>query len=264
MYAFEYVRPNTLADAVAAFRAAPDGRYLAGGMTLLPTLKQRLAQPSHVIDLAAIDDLAAIRITNGRVSIGALATHDKVSRSDIVKGEIPALAALAAGIGDPQVRNRGTLGGSLANNDPAADYPAAVLALAATIHTDRRQIEADAFFRGMFETALAADELITGVSFPVPQKAAYVKFDQPASRYAMAGVFVAKSAGGVRVAVTGAAPSVFRHGEMETRLAARFAPDALDGVIVDDDGLISDLHGSAEYRAHLTVVMAKRAVAAAA
>jgi carbon-monoxide dehydrogenase medium subunit len=264
VYAFEYVRPVTLTGALAALRAAPDGRYMAGGMTLLPTLKQRLAQPSHLIDLAGVPELTAIRFEPGLVTIGAMATHDSVARSDIVRQEIPALAALAGGIGDPQVRNRGTIGGSLANNDPAADYPAAILALAAIIRTDRREIAADDFFRGMFETALEADELITAVRVPVPQKAAYAKFDQPASRYAMAGVFVAKTAAGVRVAVTGAAPAVFRQKEMEARLNARFAADAIDGVAVDADGLISDLHGSAEYRAHLAGVMAKRAVTAAA
>lgn len=264
MYAFEYVHAVTLTGAVAALRSAPEGRYLAGGMTLLPTLKQRLAQPSHLIDLAGVPELTAIRFEPGLVTIGAMATHDSVARSDLVREEIPALAALAGGIGDPQVRNRGTIGGSLANNDPAADYPAAVLALAAIIRTDRREIAADDFFRGMFETALEADELITAVRVPVPEKAAYAKFDQPASRYAMTGVFVAKTAGGVRVAVTGAAPAVFRHAEMEARLANRFAPEALDSVVVDAEGMISDLHGSAEYRAHLVGVMAKRAVAAAA
>jgi carbon-monoxide dehydrogenase medium subunit len=264
MYAFDYVRPTSLEEAITALRQAPDGRLMAGGMTLLPTLKQRLAQPSHLIDLAGVPEMRDIRIEAGRLSIGAMATHDAVARSAVVREVIPALAQLARGIGDPQVRNRGTLGGALANNDPAADYPAAALALAAVIHTDRRSIPADEFFVGMFETALAGDEVITRVSFPKPDRAAYVKFEQPASRYAMVGVFVAKTTGGVRVAVTGAAPAVFRFKEAEARLSARFVPEALDDLSVAADTLISDLHGSAEYRAHLVVVMAKRAVAAAA
>lgn len=263
MYPFRYHRPASVEDALAALRGAADGRLLAGGMTLLPALKQRLAAPGDVIDLGGLDALRAIRLIDAAVEIGALATHDAVAASAEVGRDIPALAALAGGIGDPQVRNRGTLGGAIANNDPAGDYPAAVLALDAIVHTDRRRIAADDYFRGLFETALAPDEIITKVSFPVPYQAAYARFDQPASRYALVGVFVARTPSGVRVAVTGAAPCVFRPAAIEERLSAHFTPDALAGLAIEPDGLNADIHASAEYRAHLIMVMTRRAVAAA-
>jgi len=263
MHDFNYQKAGSVADAVSALKAAEDGKVMAGGMTLLPTMKQRLAAPSDVIDLGGISGIDGISGSGG-VTIGAMATHASVAGSAAVKGAIAALADLAEGIGDPQVRNRGTIGGSIANNDPAADYPAACLALGATIKTDRREISADDFFKGLFETALEEDEIITSVSFPAAEKAAYVKFPNPASRYALVGVFVAKTADGVRVAVTGAGDNgVFRATVLEQALASNFSASALDGTSVSDDGLMSDIHASAEYRAHLITTMAKRAVAAA-
>ena len=235
---------------------------MAGGMTLIPTLKQRLAMPSDVVDIGQLADLQGISVAGGKVSIGSMTTHDTVANSADVKGAIPALAVLASGIGDPMVRNRGTMGGSVANNDPAADYPGAVLGLGATVVTDKREIAGDAFFTGMFETALDEGEIITRIDFPVPTKAAYTKFPNPASRYAIVGVFVAQTADGVRVAVTGAGGTAFRATEMEAALNANFSPSALDGISVSSDGLNKDIHASAEYRAHLIGVMAKRAVAA--
>lgn len=262
MYAFEYHRAASVADAIARLKAADDGKLLAGGQTLLPTLKQRLAQPSDVIDLAGISGLAGIREEGDTLVIGAMTHHAEVAASPVVKRLIPALASLADGIGDAQVRNRGTLGGSICNNDPAADYPAALVGLGATVKTDRRSITGDDFFTGMFETALEADELVTEVRFPRPTAAAYVKFANPASRYAIVGVMVARTAGGVRVAVTGAGPSVFRLTELESALAGNFAPEAADRITVDEDGLNADIHASSAYRAHLVKVMAKRAIAA--
>lgn len=263
MYQFSYHRPTTVPEAIAASRAAPDGRFLAAGMTLIPTLKHRLAKPSDLIDVTAIPELASVSREGASVVIGALATHDTVAGHAVVRASVPGLADLAAAIGDPQVRNRGTIGGSVATNDPSADYPAALLALAATVHTDRRQIPADAFFTGIFDTALAEDELITGIGFPIPQASCYVKFSKTASHYPIVGVMVVKSLGGVRVAVTGAGPSVFRVREMEAALAANFSPDALDGLRVAPETLSTDLHATAEYRAHLIAVMAKRAVSEA-
>jgi carbon-monoxide dehydrogenase medium subunit len=263
MYNFTYHRPATLADAVQALAAAADGQVLAGGMTLLPTLKQRLAQPSDLIDLAAVAELSGIKQESGAIVIGAMTSHADVAASPEVAKAIPALARLADSIGDPQVRNRGTLGGSIANADPAADYPAAAVGLGATVHTNERTIAADDFFTGMFETALNDNELVTAVSFPVPQRAAYAKFANPASRYAVVGVFVSQGNDGVRVAVTGAGPSVFRVAAMEQALSGKFSADALDGISIPADDLNSDLHASVEYRAHLVSVMAKRAVAAA-
>ncbi|MEQ9333554.1 xanthine dehydrogenase family protein subunit M [Thalassobaculum sp.] len=264
MYAFDYHKPSSVADAVSALKGADDGKFMAGGQTLIPTLKQRLAQPSDVVDLSGVKELSGISVAGGTVTIGAMTTHAAVADSAEVAGAIPALAALAGGIGDPQVRNRGTIGGSVANNDPAADYPAGCLALGATIKTSTREVSADNFFTGLFETDLADDEVIVSVSFPKPEKAAYVKFDNPASRYALVGVFVAKTAGGVRVAVTGAGQDgVFRVPEMEKALTASWSPDAVAGVKVDPGTLNSDIHASAEYRSHLIAVMAKRAVAAA-
>jgi carbon-monoxide dehydrogenase medium subunit len=232
-------------------------------MTLVPTMKQRLAAPSDLIDLNGIAELSGIAREGDSVVIGAMTRHADVAASDVVRGAIPALAALAEGIGDPQVRNRGTLGGSVANADPAADYPAALVGLNATVHTDRRAVAADDFFTSLFETALGDDEIITRVSFPVPEKAAYMKFPNPASRYAIVGVFVAKGTNGVRVAVTGAGASVYRVTEMEQALASSFAPEAVAAISVPADELNSDIHASAEYRAHLVTVMAKRAVAKA-
>lgn len=264
MYAFEYRKPSSVADAIAALKAADDGKFMAGGQTLIPTLKQRLAQPSDVIDLGGVKELVGISVAGNGVTIGAMTTHAAVAKSADVAGAIPALAALAGGIGDPQVRNRGTIGGSIANNDPAADYPAACLGLGATIKTSSREVKADDFFTGLFETDLAEDEVIVSVSFPKAEKAAYVKFDNPASRYALVGVFVAKAADGVRVAVTGAGQNgVFRVPEMEKALSANWSPDAIAGIKVDAGTLNSDIHASADYRAHLITVMAKRAVAAA-
>ena len=261
MYDFQYHRPQSVADAAKAIGAASDGKLMAGGMTLIPTLKQRLARPSDVVDLGRIAELRGIKRDGNAIVIGAMTRHDEVATSDVVKSAIPGLARLAGMIGDPQVRNRGTLGGSIANNDPAADYPAAVLALGATVITNKRKIAADDFFKGMFETALGEDEIITAVSFPIPEKAGYAKFRNPASRYAIVGVFVAKTGGGVRVAVTGAGPVVFRQKEMEAALSKNFSADAIAGIKVKEDGLNADIHASAEYRAHLVGVMAKRAIA---
>jgi carbon-monoxide dehydrogenase medium subunit len=264
MYAFEYARPKSVAEAVAALKADPDGKLLAGGQTLIPTLKQRLAAPSRVIDLGQIGELKGIRRDGNALRIGALATHAQVAASAEVRRAIPALCVLADGIGDAQVRNCGTIGGSIANNDPAADYPAGVLGLGATVVTNRREIAADSFFKGLFSTDLGQDEVITEVRFPIPERAGYAKFEQRASRYALVGVMVAKTAQGVRVAVTGSgAAGVFRHSAAEEALARSFSPDGLGGVSVAPDRLLSDLHGSAEYRAALVAVMTERAVQAA-
>ena len=263
MYAFEYHRPTTVAEAVSLLQGAADGKLLAGGHTLIPTLKQRLASPSDIIDLGAIGELKGIREEGDRLIIGALTTYSEVVESETARRAIPALAQLASHIGDSQVRNRGTIGGSVANNDPASDYPAAVVGLNATVRTNKREIAADDFFLGMFETALADDEVITAVSFPKPAKAGYMKFPNPASRYAIVGVMVAQTGGGVRVAVTGAGPCVFRLPDFEQALGSNFAADAIKDLRVSPDGLNSDIHASAEYRAHLVKVMAKRAIAAA-
>ena len=263
MYNFQYFHPHDVTTALHDL-AKDDAKALAGGMTLLPTMKQRLASPAALVDLNKVAGLAGITREGNHIVIGAMTRHVDVATSDVVKSAIPALASLAAGIGDPAVRNRGTIGGSIANNDPAADYPAGALALGATIVTNKRQIPADSYFTGLFETALGPDEIITHVKFPIPQKAAYVKFPNPASRYALVGVFVAKGPGGVRVAVTGAGSNgVFRVAEFEKALAANFAPAAIDGHRVPESGLASDLHADADYRAHLISVLAKRAVAAA-
>lgn len=263
MHAFNYHRPSSLADASGLAGKNADAKLLAGGQSLVQAMKLRLAAPSDLVDLNAIAELRGIKSDGKTVTVGAMARHAEVAASADVKKAIPALAALAELIGDRQVRNQGTIGGSLANNDPAADYPAAVLGLGATVVTNKRKIEADKFFKGMFETALEPGEIITQVSFPVPKRAAYVKFKNPASRFAVVGVFVAETGSGVRVAVTGAGPCVFRQSEMEQALGAKFAPESIAGVKVKADGLNSDLHASAEYRAHLVGVMAKRAVEAA-
>ena len=262
MYDFTYQKPASLADAAKALAAAEDGKLMAGGMTLIPTLKQRLARPSDVVDLGKIAELAGIKQEGSTLVIGAMTRHADVANSDLVKKVNPALAHLAGLIGDPAVRNRGTIGGSIANNDPAADYPGAVVGLGATVTTNKRKIAGDDFFTGMFETALEPNEIITAVSFPSADKAAYTKFPNPASRYAIVGVFVAKSGAGVRVAVTGAGPCVFRIPDMEQALAKSFTADAIKDVKVPASNLNSDIHASSEYRAHLINVMARRAVAA--
>ena len=263
MYDFKYQRPTSLDAAIKALGAAGDGKYLAGGMTLIPTMKQRLAQPSDLIDLSGIDGLSGIRREGDELVIGATTTHAEVAASDEVRAAIPALAELANHIGDPAVRARGTIGGSIANADPAADYPAAVVGLAATVQTNKRSVAADDFFTGLFETALDDDELVTAVRFPIPARAGYAKFPNPASRYAVVGVLVAEGPGGTRVAVTGAGASVFRVADMEKALAGDFSPQAVADISVSASGLNSDIHASDEYRAHLVTVMAKRAVAAA-
>jgi len=263
MYAVDYQQAKTVADA-AALLGKTGGKALAGGQSLVAAMKLRLAQPGTVVDLAGIQELAGVKMDGGALVIGAMTRHADVASSAEVKRAIPALAVLAEGIGDRQVRNMGTLGGSIANNDPAADWPAALMGLNATVVTNKRRIAAGDFFKGMYETALAADEIITAVSFPVPKKAAYAKFPNPASRFALVGVFVAQLAdGSVRVAVTGAGPSVFRASAIEAALAKTFAADVAKAVKVDASGLNNDLHGSPAYRAHLVAVMASRAVAAA-
>jgi len=263
MYDFKYEKPTAVAAAVASLGADMEAKALAGGQTFIPVLKQRLNKPTVVVDLSKLG-LTGITVTPASVTIGAMTTHDAVANSAEVQKAIPALANLASMIGDYAVRHRGTIGGSLANNDPSACYPAALLALGGTVTTDRRTIAAADYFQGMFTTALEQGEIITSVSFPVPQKAAYQKFRNPASRYAMVGVFVAKFADGVRVAITGASQGgVFRHADFEKALSANFAPDAIAGITTPSDGLNSDIHASAEYRAHLIGVMTKRAVLAA-
>lgn len=263
MYSFHYTRAKSVADAAATLAKLPEGKLLAGGQSLIAAMKLRLAKPSDLIDLGTIDELRGIKVSGGTVTIGAMTRHADVASSAELKKAIPALAALAAGIGDRQVRNMGTMGGSVANNDPAADYPAAVLALNATVQTNKRKIAADDFFKGMYETALAEGELLTAISFPVPKRSAYMKFRNPASRYAIVGVFVADTGSGVRVAVTGAGSVVFRVPEMEKALGAKFAPESVANIKVQEDGLNSDIHAKADYRAHLITVMAKRAVAKA-
>ncbi|MZR13070.1 carbon monoxide dehydrogenase [Maritimibacter sp. DP07] len=259
MYAFELTRPTSLADAIKAL-GEEDAQPLSGGQTLIPTLKQRLAMPSTLVSLSGIEELKGIKNEGGTLSIGAATTHAAVARD----GSYPALSDLAGHIGDPHVRNRGTIGGSIANNDPSACYPAAALGSGATIVTNNREIGADDFFTGLFETALDEGEIVTAVKFPIPEKAAYVKFEQPASRFALVGVFVAKTADGVRVAVTGASEGgVFRWSEAEKALDGNFSPDAVDGLTLPADDMIGDLHGSPEYRAHLVGVITKRAVAKA-
>jgi aerobic carbon-monoxide dehydrogenase medium subunit len=263
MYDFAYQKPSSLADAVKALSADGDAKPLAGGMTLIPVLKQRLNKPSLLVDLAKLG-LVGVSVSGNTVTIQGMTTHGAVAKDAGLKGKIPSLAELASHIGDEAVRHRGTIGGSIANNDPAADYPAAALALGATIKTDKRSIKADDFFQGMFTTALEPGELITAVEFPAPEKGAYEKFRNPASRYAIVGVYVAKTSSGVRVAVTGAGQNgVFRHTAMEQALTANFSADAIAGITTPADGLNSDIHASAEYRAHLIGVMAKRAVARA-
>jgi carbon-monoxide dehydrogenase medium subunit len=261
---FAFHRPASIKDAVALLRAHSGGKFLAGGQSLLPVLKLELAEPTDLVSLGHLKELRDIRHDGDKLAVGALATHDQVHRSADVVRHIPALANLAGGIGDAQVRNRGTLGGSVAHSDPAADYPAALLGLGATIVTDRRSIPADDFFTGLFATALAADELVTAVQFPVPKRAAYAKFAHRASKYALVGVFVAETAHGIRVAVTGAGVKVFRQTAFEAALGKKLAPASLDGIAVSSADLNSDAEASADYRAHLIGVMARRAIQALA
>ncbi len=261
MSTLNYHRPSALAVAAALHRDADDPFYLSGGQTLLPTMNQRLAEPSDIIDLQDIAGLTGIALAGQRLRIGAFTRHAEVAASEQVRSALPALAALAEQIGDPPVRNRGTLGGSLANSDPAADYPAAVLALDALIQTNRREIAADDYFRGLFETALEPGEILTRVDFAMPKRAAYQKFPNPASRYAVVGVMVADYGDAIRVGVTGAAPCAFRARAFEQALGGDLAAAALNGVELAETDFNSDLHASPEYRAHLVKVMAKRAVA---
>jgi carbon-monoxide dehydrogenase medium subunit len=263
MYSFELKKADSVANA-AALLSQTNGKPLAGGQSLVAAMKLRLAQPGTLVDLSGIAELKGIRKEGEHLVIGAMTRHAEVAASKEVQATIPALAALAEGIGDRQVRNMGTIGGALANNDPAACYPAAVLGLNATVNTNKRKIAADDFFKGMYETALAPDEIITTVSFPIPKNAAYVKFIQPASRFALVGVFVAQTASGVRVAVTGAGSSVFRAKPIEDALAKSYTADAAKAVKMSAAGLNNDIHGSADYRAHLISVLASRAVSSAA
>ncbi len=265
MQDFAYHRPQSLAEAAKLLAASGDAKLMAGGQTLIPTLKQRLAAPASVIDLSGIAELKGIKSEGQTLVIGAMTTHAEVAQSREVKATIPALAYLAEGIGDRQVRHQGTIGGSLANNDPAADYPAAILALGATIKTNKREIAAADFFKGLFSTALGGDEIILAIRLPKPEKAAYMKFPQPASRYALTGVFLAKTGSGVAIAVTGAgANGVFRASALEAALAKNFTPEAAKAVAIAPASLVSDLHGSAAYRAHLISVLTSRAVQCAA
>jgi len=264
MYETTYHRADSTSNAVEQISSADDGKYLAGGQTLLPTMKQRLAAPTDLIDVTHISDLEGISVSGSDVTIGAATTHAEVAADDALRKVCPSICDLASHIGDPHVRHRGTIGGSIANNDPAADYPAAMVALGATIHTNTRALAAEDFFTGMFETALEEDELVTSISFTAPTKGAYAKFPNPASRYAMAGVYVAHQGEDVRVAVTGAYSSgVRRAPDMEAALSSAFSPESLDSCVVDEDDMLADIHASAAYRANLVKVMAKRATQAA-
>ncbi|TYC65617.1 xanthine dehydrogenase family protein subunit M [Stappia sp. BW2] len=262
MYETTYHKAGSVAEAASLMANADDGKFLGGGQTLLPTMKQRLAAPSDLVDVTKIADMKGISANGDGVTIGAATTHYEVSTSDLVKQKLPGLASLAGGIGDPAVRHMGTMGGSISNNDPAADYPAALVALGATVVTSKRELVAEDFFTGMFETALEEDEIVVAIKFPGAAASAYAKYPNPASRYAMAGVFVAKASdGSVKVAVTGAGQNgVFRMSAMETALSGNFSPDAVAGIAPDANDLLSDIHGSAAYRANLVTVMAKRAV----
>jgi len=260
MYELTYLKPKSLSEAAGYLASHPEAKLISGGMTLIPTLKQRLARPSHLVDIGHLSELKGITLQGDRLSIGAATAHVEVSRSEVVRKALPALAELAGEIGDPQVRNRGTLGGSLANNDPAADYPSAALALGAEIVTDRKTHKADDFFQGVFATSLEEGEIVTRVVFPLPRRAAYAKFPHPASGYAMTGVFVADFGSSIRVAVTGAGPGVFRWTAAEEALTRSFGAAALSPLSVDAEGLNADLHAPAAYRANLVKVMAIRAV----
>jgi len=264
MYEFTYHRPTTVRQAANLLAKHPEGKLLAGGHSLLPVMKLRLARPSDLVDLNQVEGLSGIELKGRSLVIGATTRHYQVANSPEVKEALPVLAALAGEIGDPAVRHRGTIGGSLANNDPNADYPAAVLGLGATVITNKRRIAADDYFKGLFETALEPDEIITKVQFPIAKKAAYQKFRHPASGFALVGVFVSKRGADIRVAVTGAgANGVFRVTSFEEALKKRFAPSSIEGMTIPAEGMNSDIHGSAEYRAHLVGVLARRALAEA-
>lgn len=264
MYAFEYHRPASLKEALGLLSENDEAKILAGGHTLLPTMKQRLAGPSHLVDLGRITELRGIERTGDAVTIGAMTRYAEIAESPVLREAIPALAEMTGTVGDPHVRHRGTIGGSIANNDPSADYAAACLALGATIATNSREIHADHFFKGLFETVLEEGELITRVSFPIPAQAGYAKFRHPASRYALVGVFVAQRGAEIRVAVTGAGASgVFRWTEAEVALSRSFSAEAVQGLSASSEGLNSDIHANAVYRAHLVGVMTRRAVKAA-
>ena len=260
MFQFNYVKAKSLKEAQAFVAANPEAKLLAGGMTLIPTLKQRLAQPTHLVDIGGLPELSGIEVKGAQLVIGAATQHREVATSPVVKKALPALAALADQIGDQQVRNRGTIGGSVANNDPAADYPAAVLALDATVVTNKREIAAADYFQGMFATALEEGEIIVSLKFNIPKRAIYEKFPHPASGFAMAGAFVAEGANGLRVAITGAASGVFRWKEAEQALTKTLSPDALEGAKLDISDMNEDIHATREYRANLARVMTKRAV----
>jgi carbon-monoxide dehydrogenase medium subunit len=263
MYEFNYQKASSIDEAKNFHDASEEPKYMSGGMTLLPTLKQRLARPSNVIDLAAVPNMSGVEVTSDMVTILARTPHAVVNSNPELQKAIPALAKLAGGIGDPMVRNRGTIGGSTANSDPAADYPASIVGLGATVHTDRREIAADDFFLDLFETALEEGEIITKVTYPIPDRAGYMKFPNPASRYCIVGVMVSKKGSDVRVGVTGAGACAFRVPEMEAALASNFAPESVAEIKISPEGLNEDIHASAEYRAHLVTIMAKRAVAEA-
>ncbi|MGB6937361.1 MAG: xanthine dehydrogenase family protein subunit M [Xanthobacteraceae bacterium] len=264
MYAFTFHRPQTVRQAAGLLTKNEEAKLLAGGQTLLPTMKLRLAGPPQIVDMTLIEGLSGIELSGRSLTVGAMTRHYEVNASPVVQQEVPVLAKLAGMIGDPAVRHRGTIGGSVANNDPNADYPAACLGLGATIITNKRRIKADDFFTGMFSTVLEPTEIITKVSFPIPKKAAYQKFRNQASRFALVGVFVAKRGSEIRVAVTGAGSNgVFRVPSFEEALKKRFSPKSLEGMTIPADGMNSDIHGSAEYRAHLVGVLARRAVAEA-
>ena len=264
MYEFKYHRPTTVRQAANLLAKFPEAKLLAGGHSLIPVMKLRLAKPSDIVDMGRVEGLSGIELKGRSIVIGAMTKHGEVANSQVVKDALPVLAEVPGSIGDPAVRHRGTIGGSLANNDPNADYPAAVLGLGATIITNKRRIAADEFFKGMFETALAADEIITKVQFPIAKKAAYEKFKHPASGFALVGVFVSKRGSDIRVAVTGAGSNgVFRVASFEEALKKRFSAKSIEGMTIPADGMNSDIHGSAEYRAHLVAVLARRALAKA-
>jgi carbon-monoxide dehydrogenase medium subunit len=263
VYAFEYARPESVKDAASALRRNAEAKLLAGGQSLVPALRLRLAHPALLIDLCGLAELHGVRMQDNALSIGAMTRHAEVAGAKEVQRAVPALAQLASGIGDRQVRNQGTLGGSIANADPGADYPAALLGLGATVVTNKREIAADKFFLGLFETALKPDEIVVRVEFPRPLRAGYAKFRQPASRFALAGVFVCDTTAGVRVAVTGAGPCAFRAKRMEKALSKDFSPKAIEKIVLPAEGLNDDIHAAADYRAHLVTVMAQRAVEAA-
>ena len=267
MYEFKYHRPTTVRQAANLLTKFSEAKLLAGGHSLIPVMKLRLAKPSDIVDLSQVEGLSGIELKGRSIVIGAMTKHGEVANSQVVKDALPVLAEVPGSIGDPAVRHRGTIGGSLANNDPNADYPAAVLGLGATVITNKRRIAADDFFKGMFETVLEPDEIITKVQFPIAKKAAYEKFKHPASGFALVGVFVSKRGSDIRVAVTGVSGSgsngVFRVASFEEALKKRFSPKSIEGMTIPADGMNSDIHGSAEYRAHLVAVLARRALAKA-